>query len=154
MRFWDAIILATTVTHTAVAFSTPRSLRSSRFVPSNAKLFRTRRTASVVDEIEPEDLVPISKDAMITPEGFGFTAPARRIVKEANRPGSGYYRASSSENIMSVVTKITGGSGSDVALVFDDQTNKIVGLFTETDYIKVSISEQLMLVVVVERVCA
>ena len=136
MRFLISAILAITLTSSVVAFTTPQGLRNSQFVPSNARLFKTQRKVGNVD-FNPEGLVPISKEAMITPEGFGFTTPAKRILEESSRKGSGYYRASSSENVLSVVNKITNGDDYDVALVFDDETNKIVGLFTETDYIKV-----------------
>ena len=142
MRIINAAIVAAALSSSVVAFTIPqstRALRSSQFVPTNARLFKTQRNVGSVEEFNPEGLVPITKEAMITPEGYGFTAPAQRIVEEANRQGAGYYRASSSENVLSVVHKITSNPDYDVALIFDEETDKIVGIFTETDYIKVSV---------------
>lgn len=76
----------------------------------------------------------MGQDSIITPEGFGFSAPARRILKEADR-GNGYYQASSADLVIDVMEAITTGQ-QDVALVYGDD-NEIQGLFTETDYIKV-----------------
>ena len=145
MRFFFPAILAATACSSAVAFTTPQStkaLRASKFVPTNARLIQTQRNVGGSAGFNPDGLLPIDKEAMITPEGYGFTAPAKRIVQESKRPGSGYYRASSSENVLSVVQKITSEHELDAALVFDDETNKIVGLFTETDYIKVRLQNK------------
>jgi hypothetical protein len=80
----------------------------------------------------------IGEECIITPEGFGFTTPANRVLREAKR-GVGYYRASASDLVIDVMDGITSGE-QDVALVFDDKdAKKLLGLFTETDYIKVCI---------------
>ena len=76
----------------------------------------------------------VGQESIITPEGFGFSAPARRILKEADR-GNGFYKANSAELVIDVMEAITTGQ-QDVALVYGDD-NEIKGLFTETDYIKV-----------------
>lgn len=158
MRFFSAAVVATTLSQSALAFttpissrqSTPQALRSSHFVPSmlntgsnnaNARLGKTQRHL-VGAEFNPEGLVPFNKDTMLTPEGYGFTAPAKRIVTESSRAGAGYYRASSSQNVLEVVHEITKGDDYDVALIFDEETDKILGLFTESDYIKVSEVEE------------
>ena len=132
-----ALVASLSVASTSAFSSRTTTLTSSQFVPSNARL-TTRRHASVQEEFNPQGLVPLKKETMITPEGYGFTAPAKRIVSESNREGSGYYRASSTENIMSVINAITSVDDYDVALVFDAETDKILGLFTEADFIKVS----------------
>ena len=87
-------------------------------------------------EIDPEDLIPLGQDNIITPEGFGFSSSVERILKNAQRQ-NGFYRAKASESVTDVMEGITGGQF-DVALVFDDDSEKLVGIFTETDYIKVS----------------
>lgn len=71
---------------------------------------------------------------MLTPEGYGFSSPAERVLKEANR-GTGYYSAKASEPVIDVMGGITEGT-QDAALVFDGKT--LLGLFTESDYIDVS----------------
>lgn len=73
---------------------------------------------------------------MITPEGYGFSTPASRVLSESSRNG-GFYRANVQESVIDVMGKISDGSH-DVALVFDDETQTLLGLFTETDYIRFS----------------
>ena len=126
------------------AFPHPRTLpgsdlRTSTFVPSANRLWKTQHNVGLTPSEEgfnPQGLVPLTKDNTLTPEGFGFTAPAERIVKEAQRANNGYYKAAASESIMNVIDKISENDY-DVALVFDEKDN-IMGLFTETDYIQVS----------------
>ena len=89
-------------------------------------------------EIEPEDLIPLGQDNIITPEGFGFSSSVERILKNAQRQ-KGFYRARASESVTDVMEGITSGQ-LDVALVFEDDSDKLVGIFTETDYIKVSLN--------------
>ena len=72
---------------------------------------------------------------LLTPEGYGFSSPAERILKEANR-GSGYYSAKSNAPVIDVMGGITEGTA-DAALVFDGTT--LLGIFTESDYIDVSL---------------
>jgi len=149
-------LLASTFSSPAFAFTNPSSrssvssasfLQTSNFVPSfgsnlhqdqQPRSFKTRRHvgSATEEEFNPEGLVPITKDNTLTPEGYGFTAPAKRIVTEASRANKGYYRASSTESVANVIDTITSRGGYDVALVFDGD-EKMVGLFTETDYIKV-----------------
>lgn len=78
----------------------------------------------------------LGDECIITPEGFGFSAPARRVLKEANR-STGFYKASGKELVIDVMDAITSGEGTDVALVYGED-DKVMGLFTESDYIKVS----------------
>jgi hypothetical protein len=143
MRSFQVALVAALSVEATLAFTNPQTsavsvLRSSHFVPSNGRLTARRHATVSTEDFNPQGLVPLKKETMITPEGYGFTAPAKRILSEANRKGSGYYRASSTENIMSVINAITNGDDFDAALVFDEETKKIVGLFTESDYIKVS----------------
>lgn len=113
-------------------------LTSSSFIPTGAshRTQSTRRYVGESVEFDPQGMVPLKKETMLTPEGYGFTAPAKRILQEANRSNKGYYRASSKESILTVIAAITEGEY-DAALAFDDDTNAVVGLFTESDYIKV-----------------
>ena len=75
----------------------------------------------------------LSDECMITPDGYGFSASASRILAESAR-GDGYYRASSTETVLDVMAKVSDGVH-DVALVFDEGNNTLLGLFTESDYI-------------------
>lgn len=98
------------------------------------------------------------RSLLITPEGYGFSTRMERILKESKRQ-PGYYRAKVSDSIVDIVDAITNSNDPyDVALIFDDaaaiDTNKneindnnnnksngdkLVGLFTESDYIRFSI---------------
>jgi hypothetical protein len=89
-------------------------------------------------EINPEQILPLSRENVITPEGFGFSSPVARILDVASRSG-GYYSAKCSDIVTDVMDEITNGKA-DVALVFEDGENgKLEGIFTETDYIEVSL---------------
>lgn len=79
----------------------------------------------------------LGESSIITPDGFGFSAPARRILKESKR-SDGYYRAVGKELVIDVMEAITQGTGPDAALVYD-QDDQVQGIFTESDYIKVSL---------------
>lgn len=75
-------------------------------------------------------------ECSITPYGFGFSTPASRILEVANRD-NGYCKAKASDIVADVMDGITSGKA-DVAVVFDeDDSSKVAGIFTETDYIKV-----------------
>lgn len=76
---------------------------------------------------------PLMEDSsLITPEGYGFSTPVLRILKESER---GYHKADASDTVIDVMQAITAGDY-DVALVYDGK--ELVGLFTESDYIRVS----------------
>jgi hypothetical protein len=76
----------------------------------------------------------LSEECIFTPEGYGFSAPADRILKESGRAG-GFYRALGKELVIDVMEAITTGD-KDVALVYNEE-NDLLGIFTESDYIKV-----------------
>jgi hypothetical protein len=86
-------------------------------------------------DFDPEEVIPLSGECVITPEGFGFSSSTSRIMKVANRQ-NGFYKAMASDIVTDVMEGITEGQV-DVALVFDDSSSKLLGIFTETDYIKV-----------------
>ena len=89
--------------------------------------------------IDPEQILPPGRENDITPEGFGFSSPIIRVLNIASRNG-GYYNAKASNIVTDVMNEITNGKA-DVALVFQDEENgKLEGIFTETDYIEVSLS--------------
>jgi hypothetical protein len=78
----------------------------------------------------------LGEECLITPEGFGFSCPTQRVLKEAGR-GRGYYQASPDDRVIDVMEAITSGQH-DVALVLDEK-GTILGLFTEADYVKVCV---------------
>lgn len=88
----------------------------------------------------PKDDVILTEDSLITPDGYGFTTPASRILKVTGRSNVGFVKAKGSDSVIDVMQAITDGTN-DVALVFEDHDpNTLLGLFTETDYIRVSYS--------------
>jgi CBS domain-containing protein len=90
--------------------------------------------------VDPEDVLPLASSTM-TPEGYGFSSPIHRILKLSTSRGQ-YCKARASDSITEVMDGITNGvMPSNAALVFsDDDDGKLVGIFTETDYIKVRTS--------------
>ena len=85
--------------------------------------------------IDPAEVIPLGEGGLATPEGYGFSSPMTRILSATDGNG-GYYRALSSQTVTDVMGRIST-SPEDVALVFDESSDKFLGLFTATDYIKV-----------------
>lgn len=75
--------------------------------------------------------------SLLTPEGYGFSSSVERILKTSKR-NDGYYRAQGSDRVIDVMGGIANQDGADIALVFDDEGGDLLGIFTETDYIKFS----------------
>jgi hypothetical protein len=116
------------------SFSSRRALHLHFHLHARSRLAAQQKAFEF--ELDDEAAYMVGEECIITPEGFGFTTPANRVLKEAKR-GVGYYRASASDLVIDVMDGITSGE-QDVALVFDDKdAKKLLGLFTETDYIKV-----------------
>jgi hypothetical protein len=146
--------LTTTFDNAAIPTVAAFSISSpSRITPTQFAVGRLTRTTSLrawpfsstetkddklaeVEVIEaPVTLeVPFNR-ANITPEGTGFTSSTARVLQQAGR-SPGYYRALNTDRIIDVIEAITT-TDRDVALVFDATTDQVVGLFTESDYIKV-----------------
>lgn len=78
----------------------------------------------------------LPEEEMITPQGYGFSAPASRILQESGKK-TGYHKANSEDGVLKVTEAITGDAEQDVALVFTD-SDMLVGLFTEADFVTVS----------------
>jgi len=116
------------------AFMTPSTRLGGFLSQSGSKIPKTV-PRSVSGRLETEFL---GDEINITPEGYGFTATASRILRESKRD-AGYHRASASDSVIDVMQAVTNGE-QDVALVFDDEDDdKLLGLFTESDYIRVSL---------------
>jgi hypothetical protein len=116
------------------------STRSS-FTPSKLNTVVTSappsfaRPSSRIGAASDYEFEPLADECNITPEGYGFSSSTERVMREADR-SNGYYRATSLESVTDVMDGITSGKV-DVALVFEETTNKLLGIFTESDYIKV-----------------
>ncbi len=77
-----------------------------------------------------------SGECLLTPEGYGFSSPAERIIENSKRgENGGYYKAKASDRVIDVMSAITEGE-EDAALVYDG--SELLGIFTESDYVKVS----------------
>jgi hypothetical protein len=80
----------------------------------------------------------IGDQCLLTPEGYGFSSTAERIVQQAKRgENGGYVTVKSDARVIDVMAGITNGQ-EDVALVYDN--SELLGIFTEFDYISVSLS--------------
>lgn len=115
------------------SYSSQSSHRRSRSLADGAIL----RSSSVgkADDFDDDELL-IGEACLLTPEGYGFSSTAERILQCAGR-GAGYYRASASDRIIDVMGGIADGpNGEDVALVYD--SDSLLGIFTESDYVNFS----------------
>ncbi|KAG7356433.1 citrate transporter [Nitzschia inconspicua] len=86
--------------------------------------------------VDPEDVLPLASNS-ITPEGYGFSSPVSRILKLTTN--GNYFKAMATDSVTDVMGGITEGVTTDAALVFSSSDDdKLIGIFTETDYIKFS----------------
>jgi hypothetical protein len=124
----------------------PRLVSSSVGVPTTTTTTTTtsKKTTTRLfvkqqqQQQQSENVALVSESSYITPDGFGFSSPARRILQESGRVRC-YHRAVGSDTVVDVIDAITS-TPADVALVFDDNDSddsKLLGIFTETDFIKV-----------------
>jgi len=90
------------------------------------------RHVSKAEELEAESIINMN---FLTPEGTGLSSPISRIVRLSKR-GKGFYRAGGADRVVDIMEGITAGV-EDVALAYDEETKKLLGIFTESDYIKV-----------------
>lgn len=121
--------------HSTTFVSAPRATFDQVQKSSSSSSSSTTRL-HVGTELDPDDFIPLGEECIITPEGFGFSSSTGRILEVSNR-NKGYYKATATDIVTDVMDGITNGQV-DAALVFDESTNtKLLGLFTETDYIKV-----------------
>lgn len=113
------------------------------FVPNarhtRSNLGSERHTVSALDDAEEVESI-MNMNNFLTPEGTGFSSPISRIVKLSKR-GDGCYRANGSDRVVDVMEAITQNADEDVALVYDEETKKLLGIFTERDYIQVVMNE-------------
>jgi len=120
----------------AFILPTTSSSQSSTFLHGAAAPKHPRPQRFTASSSSRLHVALLGQESLITPEGYGFSTPASRILAESQR-GEGYYRASATESVLDVMAQISNGK-QDVALVFDDKSDKLLGLFTETDYISFS----------------
>ena len=102
----------------------------------HARISPLLSTAANSDDVIDADIVALSTNPTLnlTPEGYGFSSPISRVMKESD--GSGYYSAKSSESVVDVMGKI---GKNDVALVFDEENDdELMGIFTDFDFIRLS----------------
>ncbi|KAL7446454.1 hypothetical protein ACHAXM_010470 [Skeletonema potamos] len=93
-------------------------------------------SAANSDEVIDADIIALSSNPTLnlTPEGYGFSSPISRVMKESGK--SGYYRAKSSESVVDVMENI---GKNEVALVFDEKNaEELMGIFTDFDFIRLS----------------
>ncbi len=144
-----AAALAATSNPSTLAFTLPRPTANHAAPFRPAAKFTTAlysETSSTVPEPSTmsasEMITALSSKPItaLTPEGYGFSSPAERILKLAKRD-NGYYRAKGSDSVVDVMEGIEREGKFDVALVFDendDGKERLLGIFTDADYIRVS----------------
>ena len=95
---------------------------------------RTEMTTATTTSLSSS--VGLSGECVLTPEGYGFSSSAERVITQAKRGNNGYYKAQGNQKVIDVMGGITSGA-EDVSLVYEG--NELLGIFTETDYLEVSI---------------
>jgi hypothetical protein len=128
----------------ASAFSTPAHHsppRSAAHMSSRSSAFAASSTSGTSNTVrrmvtETGEQEMFATSSLLTPEGYGFSSSVERILKTSQR-NNGYYRAQGSDRVIDVMGGIANQDGADIALVFDDDEGDLLGIFTETDYIKV-----------------
>jgi len=82
-----------------------------------------------------------AEECLLTPEGFGFSTPAERVLKQSSKEEiSGYVKSLNTDSVINVMDLISDEENPDVALVFD-KSDKLVGIFTERDYVEFSTNQ-------------
>jgi hypothetical protein len=146
MTVWAALVFLSLRGDVSSAFTSNCPSRLIGSLPTSTSAIRVTRTASTryrssgARTAHPASSLNVDAsvdlESSITPEGFGFSTPASRVLELAGR-NNGYYKAKGSDIVTDVMEGITSGKA-DVAVVFDeDDSSKVAGIFTETDYIKV-----------------
>lgn len=104
-------------------------------VPGKTHRAVATRVSMNAKVLDPSDVIPLNHESIITPEGLGFSSSIDRVMKSSDRY-KGYYRAKASDLVVKVMDGMSEES-MDVALVFDDESDELLGIFTETDYVRV-----------------
>mmetsp|Transcript_11342 Transcript_11342/g.10858 ORF Transcript_11342/g.10858 Transcript_11342/m.10858 type:complete len:755 (-) Transcript_11342:52-2316(-) len=119
------------------------------FSPALRSNFMPTMTSPSDKNYSPRGKIFVAKSAIIddecffdaaprlTPDGYGFTSTAERILETSQNVNNGFYAAKGNEPMIDVMGAITDGD-LEVALVFDN--NELLGIFTETDYIEFSMA--------------
>lgn len=137
------IALLSTEWKDVTAFTTPSSRFSSFVGRSHSHVSSSPLLLSSLSHQKQQQRYSSSKlnmspeNCLITPEGFGMSTPAERILKQTSK--TGYVKAKYSDRVIDIMDMISDGGMADVALVFDDvDGDKLVGIFTEKDYVDFS----------------
>ena len=137
---WASYAFVTTSNHVGSFLSTAKTTVTASthgFLLAVKEKTAQSKLHMVGKEMDPEEILCLGQENVITPEGYGFSSPVIRILDMAGRNG-GYYSAKTFDIVTDVMDEITNGEA-DVALVFEEGENgKLEGIFTETDYILVS----------------
>jgi len=121
---------------TFVPHAPARHLSSLRSYSSSSTSTSTSKTTTRLHQ--STNYEDIGDQCLLTPEGYGFSSTAERIVQQAKRgENGGYVTVKSDARVIDVMAGITNGQ-EDVALVYDNA--ELLGIFTEFDYISVSLS--------------
>lgn len=125
----------------ALAYCVLVPLTVNAFQPASKTLnLPTSRILETIKQHQPQPLQSSADDnaatflrqeALITPAGKGFLTPVKQVLGKAS-----YCKVQDSDPVVSVMDKLSSSSNT-AALVFNSD-DKLVGLFTEEDYMRVS----------------
>ena len=117
----------------AIATLSASFVPTSLFLPPNSSANRRAPRVLVQSSSDAIDAYAYSGECLLTPEGYGFSSPAERILASSTKE-KGFYAVNGNNRIIDVMSGISEGD-QDVALVFEG--SEVLGIFTETDYIEV-----------------
>ena len=140
-RIVSQLVVVSAASFSLTAAFAPSGITNIAHLSSNNLHYHTTRitpplSAASSDEVIDADIIALSTNPTLnlTPEGYGFSSPIARVMKESG--STGYYRAKSSESVVDVMEKI---GKNEVALVFDEENDKeLMGIFTDFDFIRLS----------------
>ncbi len=126
------------LTQSALAFAPTTFVPHTPFRHLSSRASTFAESSSVSCTQLQASVGEFNDQCLLTPEGYGFSSTAERIIEQAKRgENGGYVAVKADDQVIDVMAAITNGL-EDVALVYDDKL--LLGIFTESDYINVSVA--------------
>jgi len=131
MKRFSHVALLANLIQSSSAFAPVRFVPHTPVQHQHVGSFRSSQESCVkLNESNFSDQCPL------TPEGYGFSSTAERIIEVSSKGDTtGYVAVKADTRVIDVMAEITEGD-EDVALVYDG--SELLGIFTESDYIDVS----------------
>jgi len=138
MKLVSQATLLATLTQGAIAFAPARFVPHAPVQHQHASFRSTQNSCVKLNDatLGDDESCLLTDQCLLTPEGYGFSSSAERIIETSKKgDNSGFVAVDANTRVIDVMGEITEGD-EDVALVYDG--SKLLGIFTESDYIRVS----------------